>query len=247
MLHAAGLPQPGTIFAHGWWVTGGAKMSKSLGNAVKPLDLVDIYGVDAFRYFLVRDMILGRDAEFGEENLARRYQSELANDLGNLLHRLTHMITRYQGGLMPEPGDSTADEESLQAEGIRLIERTFALVESMALNEALAEILAYVRAINGYLERAEPWKQARLGHSRRVAAILYTAAEGLRLAAVLLKPVMPGRAAEIWRRLGWQEAGPVPDGLAWGRLVPGSPVRGGEPLFPRDVIDARLTSLAAAV
>ena len=104
MLKAAGLPQPRMIFAHGWWVMRGTKMSKSLGNVVKPLDLASIYGADAFRYFLMRDMTLGRDADFSEEHLAHRYQGDLSNDLGNLLHRIVNMIGRYTTGAIPEPG-----------------------------------------------------------------------------------------------------------------------------------------------
>lgn len=233
MLKAAGLPLPKTIFAHGWWVTGGAKMSKSLGNAVRPLDLADIYGVDAFRYFLLRDMILGQDADFDEERLAGRYHTDLANNLGNLLQRLTSMTGRYCGGRLPAPGAETEAEAALRAQVEALPETVFAQVEAYAINDALAAVMDALSAVNGYLERAAPWSLAKQGQEERVATVLYTAAEALRLVSVLLSPVLPEKTAELWRRLGWQAPEDLRAGLAWGLLRPGSKVVTGEPLFPR--------------
>ena len=252
MLHAAGLSQPRTIFAHGWWMVNGAKMSKSRGNVVKPLDLAAVYGVDALRYFLIRDMALGRDADFSVESLARRYRGDLANDLGNLLHRLVHMVVRYCGGRIPAPTptlpqlwgrekqDAGAaqsqpwgrEEAALRARCMSLVDQTFARVEALALNEALAGVMEAIGAINRYLEQTAPWQQARAGRPERVATILYTAAEALRLASILLQPVLPGQTAELWRRLGWQPPVPLREGLAWGRLQPGTQVVAGPPLFP---------------
>jgi methionyl-tRNA synthetase len=206
MLHAVGLPQPRQIFATGWWVYDGAKMSKSLGNVVRPLDLADVYGVDAFRYFLIRDMVLGRDAEFTVERVQQRYEADLANDLGNLLHRLVNMIGRYCEGHIPAPGETGPEEEALRARCASLVDQTFAQVDAMALTDAVGGVMAAVGEINAYLERTAPWHQARAGHGERVNTILYTAAEALRLCAVLLSPVMPERVGELWRRLGWAEA-----------------------------------------
>jgi methionyl-tRNA synthetase len=237
MLQAAGLPQPKTIFAHGWWIVGGAKMSKSLGNVVKPLDLAQVYGVDAFRYFLMRDMTLGRDADFSEENLLHRYQSDLANDLGNLLHRIVNMVTRYCDGRIPSPGEPTATscEVSLQQRCVELAPQVFSRVEALALNEALANAMSVIREINRYVEAAAPWSQAKAGKAERVATILYTAAEALRLTSVLLHPVLPERMEELWRRLGWQAPAQLQDGLDWGKLQPGAHIASGPPLFPREV------------
>lgn len=233
MLQAAGLPQPQTIFAHGWWVIEGTKMGKSLGNAIKPLDLTQLYGVDPFRYFLLREMAPGRDAEFNPASLAARYQAELANDLGNLLHRLVNMIGRYHDGLIPQPGPFTAEETHLQAICHALTSQTFTCVDDLALHEALAGIMNVIREINGYLERTSPWKQAKQGNHQQIATSLYVAAEALRLASVLLHPVMPQRTSELWHRLGWQPPADLTNTLTWGQLRPGSPITAGPPLFPR--------------
>jgi len=235
MLEAIGLPQPKMILAHGWWISGGAKMSKSLGNVVDPLAMADVYGVDAFRYFLIRDMVLGRDADFDEQSLRARYQADLANDLGNLLHRVVNMVERYHKGHLPACGPLTTEDEVLRERCLQAAERVFALVEALALNEALAYVMDLVGEINRYLERTAPWTQARQGHADRVDTILYTAAEALRLAALLLQPVLPERMPEVWRRLGWQPVEPLRAGLFWGGLQPGDAVIAGSPLFPRDI------------
>jgi methionyl-tRNA synthetase len=213
MLRAIGLPQPRTIFATGWWVFDGVKMSKSLGNVVRPLDVADVYGVDALRYFLIRDMVLGRDADFTVERVQQRYEGDLANDLGNLLHRLVNMVGRYCEGR---------------------IDRTFALVDDMALTDAVGGVMETVGEVNAYLERTAPWHRARAGETERVATILYTAAEALRLCALLLEPVMPERIAELYRRLGWTPPAAAHDRLSWGELQAGAPVTAGPPLFPRE-------------
>ena len=205
------------------------------GTGVKPLDLAEIYGVDAFRYFLIRDLPPGRDVEFREESLARRYRGDLANNLGNLLHRLVNMIGQYCDGQIPEPGEATTDETALRGRCLTLVPETLSQVEALALNEALAGIMGVVAEINRYLERTAPWHQARMERTDRVATIVYYAAEALRLTSILLQPVLPERMAELWHRLGWQPPAMLRDGLSWGELEPGRQVVGGPPLFPRDV------------
>ena len=237
MLKAAGLTPPRTVFAHGWWVLQGIKMSKSRGNVVKPLDLAHIYGVDAFRYFLLRDMTLGRDADFSEDGLAQRYEGDLANDLGNLLHRVVNMIGRYCNGRVPELQGTQVGDTILREQGQVTVARVLSQVEQLRLNDALANVLGYVNRINSYLEQGAPWSLAKQkGRQREVETILYTAAEALRLAATLLWPVMPERIAELWRRLGWQPSDNLRDGLQWGGLRPGAQVIEGPPLFPKQVI-----------
>ncbi len=233
MLKAAGLPQPKTIFAHGWWVIGGTKMGKSLGNAVRPLDLVEQYGVDAFRYFLLRDMTPGQDAEFSAERLDTRYASDLANNLGNLLQRVLSMLGRYCQGRVPQPGEPTEAEAALRAQLEALPGQVFAQVDELALNNALGLVLEALSAVNAYLERSAPWRAAKAGAQARVETILYTAGEALRFASVLLAPALPQQTVEIWRRLGWLAPEPLAQGLAWGSWQPGTPVVQGEPLFPK--------------
>jgi len=236
MLRAMGLPQPKTILAHGWWLSGGMKMGKSLGNVVNPIEMAEVYGVDVFRYFLIRDMVLGRDADFNVQSLRSRYQADLANDLGNLLHRVVNMIGRYCGGYLPACGALTADDQALREHGLVALDRVFDLIEALSPNEALAQIMGFIGEINRYLERMAPWTQAKQGRSDRVATILYTSAEALRLASLLLQPVLPERMLEVWRRLGWQPPDSLRDGLFWGLLQPGSAVIAGPPLFPRDIV-----------
>lgn len=233
MLQAAGLPQPRTIFAHGWWVLKGTKMSKSLGNVVRPMDLVDVYGVDAFRYFLISEMRLGRDATFSEAALRRRYEDDLANDLGNLLRRLTSMIGRYCESRLPQAGRPGLEEVALKDNCETIIDEVFELLEDLALNEALTRVMETVSAINRYLERTQPWHKAKDGEGDRLATILYTASEALRLCALLLWPILPERAHELWRQLGWQPGQSLVEGLRWGQLQPGASVQRGAPLFPR--------------
>ncbi len=233
MLKAAGLPLPKTIFAHGWWVIGEHKMSKSLGNAVSPLGLAGVYGVDAFRYLLMREMAPGYDADFDPARFAARYQADLANNLGNLLQRVTAMITRYCGGLVPEPSAPGQAEDSLRACFSALPGQVFGHIESFAVQQALAAVLDALTAANQYLEISAPWKQVKTGNQAAVDSALYHAAEAVRIGALLLSPVLPERSAEILNRLGWQSKPGSPDDLAWGGLEPGSPVIAGEPLFPR--------------
>ena len=156
MLHAAGLPLPKGIFAHGWWVIGGTKMSKSLGNAVRPLDLAETYGIDAFRYFLMRDMTPGQDADFDEERLSARYASDLANNLGNLLQRVVNMTGRYAQGQAPHAGEAGEEERALRAQLEALPGAVFEQVGHFALNAALAQVMDALTAVNGYLERTAP-------------------------------------------------------------------------------------------
>ena len=232
MLKAAGLPLPKGILAHGWWVLEGAKISKSRGGTVKPLELVDVYGADAFRYFLLRDMTLGQDAEFSRERLDSHYHNDLANNLGNLLQRLVQLTAR-RGGTIPQPGLETDLEQQLKARCTALPQQVFELVEDFAVNQALEKVFDTLTAINQYLEITAPWKVAKAGDPARLGTILYTACEALRLCSVLLSPVMPEKAAEVWQRLGWQPPERLADGLSWGGLQPGAPVTVGEPLFPR--------------
>ena len=226
-----GLPQPKTILAHGWWLSGGAKMGKTLGNVVNPVDMAGIYGVDAFRYFLIRDMVLGRDADFTEQNLRNRYQADLANDFGNLLHRLVNMIGRYCHGYVPLPGAPISEDVRVRDSALAVVDRAFELVEALAPNEALTQIMGVVSEVNQYLERMAPWSLARQGPTERVNTIFIQRLSAA-TASLLLQPACRNTWL-VWRRLGWQP-GDVENGTGLGSLAarkPSSPV----PLFPKDV------------
>jgi len=237
MLKAAGVPLPECIFAHGWWLSGESKMSKSVGNVVNPMDMIGKYGLDAFRYFLIAEMVLGQDASFTEDAFTRRYNADLANDLGNLLNRLLNMIARYCGGNLPAPAaDSLAgvEEQAVWGQAGAAVDAMEKAVAEMRLNEGLGQVMVAVRAINRYFEIKQPWSLARQGDQTPLRTCLYTAAECLRVASALLYPVMPGKMAELRRALGLRKPRPALERMKeWGVLPPGTPLSEIGPLFPR--------------
>jgi methionyl-tRNA synthetase len=227
ILFSLGLELPRTIFAHGWWLIGETKMSKSLGNVVNPLDLIGTYGVDAVRFYLMREMVLGLDAHFTPESFIKCFNSDLANDFGNLLNRVSGLIQKIYAGRIPQPGTLTASEEDVKAGAMALPARVKELINEFKVQEAVALILDFVRALNKYMEVQAPWKLARTdmdGANR----VLYTAAEGLRVATVLLAPVMPEKTSKVMEILGAEGTPP-----SWGGLVPGTIIKTHPPLFPR--------------
>ena len=233
MLRAIGVPPPKTIFAHGWWNVEGSKMSKSTGNVVKPLDLAATLGSDAFRYFLVRDMGMGRDADFSEELLRRRYDGTLANGLGNLVHRLTSMIVQYCDGTVPEARTGGDAEAELRDRCMQLVSKMFESVDSLSFDEFLRDVEAVTRDLNRYIEGNAPWTLFRNGDDEAVQRVVYTASEALRLVSVLIHPVMPGKTRELWQCLGWIPHDDLSKGLKWGALRPGSVATVRAPLFPK--------------
>ncbi|MCB2199319.1 methionine--tRNA ligase [bacterium] len=232
MLHAAGLEPPKHILAHGWWMAkDAAKMSKSRGNVVKPLDLADIYGPDSFRYYLMRDMVLGQDANFSEEMVVKRLNSDLANDLGNLLNRVTKLLTQHFDGVVPEV--EWSDEDSLIELANQTAPKVHNLVEDLQIHSAIEETLQFVRATNRVIANDAPWTTIK-SDKEAAGKALAKAAEAVRLATVLLYPVMPVKCSEILSRLGigdievtdWEVTN-------WGDRLAGKTVTHGDPLFPR--------------
>ena len=227
MLFSAGIPLPLSIFAHGWWLMGDSKMSKSLGNVINPMDLIDDYGVDPVRYYLMREMVLGYDSNFTMESFIQRYNSDLANDFGNLLSRVTTLIKKNYDGVIPDPGELNDLDLVIKEKGIALSKLVHGLVDEMRLNDAIEEIMQFIRTVNKYMEENAPWKLVK---EDKVAAgkILYVAGEALRLGAVLLSPIMPNRSATLLNTLNVQG-----NSLSWGGLEPGRRLKDHEPLFPR--------------
>ncbi len=227
MLFSLELPLPETIFAHGWWLIGDSKMSKSLGNVVKPLDLIEQHGVDAVRYYLMAEMVLGADSNFTPENFIKRYNSDLANDFGNLLNRVSGLIGKYFEGIVPAcTAPSPADLEII-AQGEALGGKVEALLREYKVDAAINEIMNLIRAVNKYMEVQAPWKLAKTDLPS-AGRVLYVATEALRLSAVLLRAVMPEKAGRVLEILGAQQAG-----LAWGGLKSGTKLETHPPLFPR--------------
>ncbi len=237
MLKAMGVDQPQTVFAHGWWLSGASKMSKSVGNVVNPMDMIDKYGVDAFRYFLIAEMTMGQDASFSEEAFIRRFNSDLANDLGNLMSRVVKMIRKNAKSVIPEVADSPLDGEEEQMVWAAVQEAVTTIQESvnnLRLDTGLARVLAAVRATNRYLEVKQPWTLAKRDDKQPLYTVLYTAAEALRVISALLYPVMPERMGALRNALGVDSVEPKFNLLqAFGVLKAGTHVADAGALFPR--------------
>jgi len=243
MLLAAGLPLPRKVFAHGWLLVGGEKMSKSKLTGIAPAQITDHFGSDAFRYYFLRAIQFGQDGSFSWEDMSARYNAELANGLGNLASRVTAMTQRYFGGVLPEATDAGDAERHVADVAARVVRESDAAMLVLDFSGGLASIWELVGALNLYLSEQEPWKVAKNiddpAAKARVATVLYTAAEGLRVLAVLLNPVMPRSSALLWSALGAAAslgelgAQSLPDAGQWGALPAGSTLTKGEALFPR--------------
>ena len=205
MLHAMGLPMPKTIFAHGWWLTGSRKMSKSLGNVVNPMDMADKYGVDAFRYFLLAAMTPGNDASFTEEDFLQRFNTDLANDLGNLLSRVVKLSIKNFGGTLPAPPPFQPLEMELLSKAGLAVNQLESELNAMKLDRGIAAVMNVVREANKFLERTAPWTLAKEGKTDRLAAVLYAAAQTLEIVSGLLFPIMPEKMTLLRRSLGLSE------------------------------------------
>ena len=226
MLLSAEIPLPKTIFAHGWWLSGSSKMSKSIGNVINPLDLIEKYGVDPVRYYLMREMVLGQDANFTIESFIKRYNSDLANDFGNLLNRISTLIKKNYEGLIPEQGSKTPDEEVVIESAEKLVNNMDKQIKQMKINDSIEEIMQFVRSINKYMEDQKPWVLVK-EDKNMASRVLYTAGESIRIAAVLLSPVMPNRCAEVLHAFNSGKS------TKWGGLKSGSKLNDHNTLFPR--------------
>lgn len=235
MLMALGLTPPVRVFAHGWWTVEGEKMSKSLGNVVDPFEMEKLYGVDTFRYFLLREVPFGHDGDFSELALVQRINSDLANDLGNLLSRSLQMIDKYRGGMLPAFGGQTELEKEIEALGEKTAADMDALLDRFAFDDALKTLWGFVSRANKYIDETEPWKLGREGDVERLDTVLRTLWETLRLSAILVAPFMPETAARIWGQLGL-EGEPAEGARAawkWGEGGEGVKVNRSGILFPR--------------
>lgn len=240
MLMAAGLELPERVFAHGFLLTKGEKMSKSKGNVMAPADLVAKFGVDAFRYYFLRDVQFGTDGTISMEGMVQRYNGDLANDWGNLASRLFNMTEKYLDGLVPEAAAlGGAHDADLEMRQIAAALPTCYADAMSRLDYAGALECAWdlIKYTNRYLEAEAPWNLAKSDETRpRLEAVLYNALEAVRIAALFTAPVMPATSAEVWDRLGLGDILTVSDlsaAATWGGLPAGNQVRKGEPLYPR--------------
>jgi methionyl-tRNA synthetase len=232
-LMAAGLPLPEKVFAHGWWTVEGQKMSKSLQNVVEPNMLIDKYGVDAVRYFLLREVPFGLDGDFSHTALVQRINSDLANDIGNLLSRSTAMAVKYFDGVLPAPSTLGELDRALQTKTIEMIAAVDRLMDEMAFSKALQAIWEVISAGNKYIDDSAPWTLAKDPAQReRLETVMYCLLESQRITHSILSAFMPATATKALCSLGWNEE-ISRDALQWGGLKPGLTITKAEALFPR--------------
>jgi methionyl-tRNA synthetase len=236
MLMAAGLPLPKKVFAHGWLMVGGEKMSKSKANKIAPAEITDHFGVDAFRYYFLRAIPFGSDGSFSWEDMSARYTSELANDFGNLASRLAAMVEKYCGGVLP----AVAQDAELSASLKATVATADAAMQALDFQGGINAIMDYCKQVNGFVTIKEPWILAKdPANQKTLEDVLYNTAESLRALAVLLHPVMPATTEILWESLGAKAAlgeigGQKIENVAqWGQLPPGATVTKTPVLFPR--------------
>jgi len=233
MLMAAGLPLPKKVFAHGWLLVGGEKMSKSKLTGIAPSDITDHFGVDAFRYYFLRAIPFGSDGSFSWEDMSARYTSELANDFGNLASRLIAMIEKYCEGVIP----AVARDAGLASALEDTVARADAAMVALDFQGGITTIMDFCKRVNGYVTEREPWIVAKdASRTTELNEILYNTADAIRALAILLYPVMPSTCEVLWASLGLTgeiSAQKISDLAAWGQIEPGSRVTKGAVLFPR--------------
>ena len=241
MLHAMGFAdeQMPKVLVHGWWNIRGEKMSKSLGNVVDPDELADKFGVDALRYYLVRDITTGKDADFDLDRLVMLYNQELANELGNLCNRALNMTARFGGGKVVTVADTNDDDLDLRASLLTVIEDYRAAMDGFDVAEALKAINRHVTVCNAYAERNKPWELAKdPAHKSRLDSVLYHLVESLAHCAVLISPVLPDPASRIAAQLRMDDLLKLKlDDLKWGLVPNGHETGKPKPVFPKIVVE----------
>jgi methionyl-tRNA synthetase len=235
MLRALDIEPPKMVFAHGWWILGGQKISKSRAGVIDPLGLIDKYGLDAYRYFLLREIPFGLDGTYSEDAFISRINSELANDLGNLLNRTLTMVEKYTDAKIPKPPPAKAGA-AIKEQTLALADKIDAAMSDFNFSAHLEAVMALVNSANKYIEDSAPWTLWKENKADEIAGLLYSLAEVLRVVSIAVYPVMPHAAGNMWHQLGM--AGEVSnvkfdDMKKWGLTQPLTKIKKGKPLFPR--------------
>src|SRR5207247_6069141 len=234
-LIAAGLEPPKSVFGHGWWLFKDEKMSKSRGNVLNPYVLLEVFGSELLRYYLLREMVFGQDCNFSFDAVIQRSNSDLANDLGNLLSRTMAMISKYRGGRIPAPGEAKGDGEIRELAG-RVVQSYRANFDDYNFSRGLENIWELISRVNKYIVENEPWAIAeKPSQAKKLDSVLFHAAESLRLIAALLAPVIPKTAQTLWEQLGLEGkvTGIRLDKIHWSEDLIGKKALGGPSLLPR--------------
>lgn len=235
-LMSAGLPLPNQVFAHGWWTVEGEKMSKSLGNVVDPYKIIEEFGQDVFRYFLLREMPFGQDGDFSMSAVIGRANGELANGLGNLVSRTVGMIKKYSDGVIPTPGPLMQADINIRESALSTVRQFDGYMDEIAFSKALSTLWDFIGLVNKYIDESAPWSLAKARERERLDTILWMLVESIRIVTILVYPFMPSSATEIWKLLGYRErleSVRISDAEEWGKSNPGTNVGDVKSIFPR--------------
>ncbi len=235
-LMSSGLPLPRKVFAHGWWTVEGEKMSKSKGNVVDPFAVIDEFGADVLRFFLLREVPFGLDGDFSRTALIGRINGDLANGLGNLVSRSLGMIEKYSEGRVPKPGLPEPFDLSVREKALDLVRKVEEAMNEVAFHKALNAIWDFIALVNKYVDESAPWSLQKAGKKERLDTVLWVLVEAIRIIALLVYPFIPKSAEEIWKRIGIKEpieSERIANARKWGLINPGSRIEKGGSLFPR--------------
>lgn len=246
LLMALDLPLPKKVFGHGWILFEDDKMSKSKGNVIYPEPIIELYGIDAFKYFLLREFSFGQDGSFVREKFLQRLNSDLANDLGNLVSRTVTMIEKYNDGIIPSKGIESEFDQSLIDIGVNAAGKVEEHMDKLSFSNALEEVWKLIRRTNKYIDETAPWVLAKEDEKELLDTVLLNLSESLRITSILIKPFMEKTSSEIRKQLGIEGEVIWEDAKVWNKIPEETKVEKGDPIFPRLEIEKELKRLDGA-